>query len=105
MRKRDREVPMPLSGYHSAFSALFAVLLWLTIARCCESSPLGTSRLKPDRQSRRAVDVQRFARLPRFGAGQLDISDALQEIRQRDLGFEPRQGRAQTEVNAVAERD
>src|SRR5579883_961029 len=70
---------------------------------------LGGSRsfggIEADRQPRRAVYVQRFSRLPRFGALKPYIRGARQELGQRHARLQTRKWRTQAKVNPVAKRD
>ena len=58
-----------------------------------------------DRQADRAVDMQRFARLPRLVVRNLEALSPLQEMRKSDPGLQPREGRTNTKVDAVPESD
>src|SRR5205085_3855914 len=68
-----------------------------------DSASLASPRLEPDRQPRRAQDVQGLARLPRLVARQANVVQPLEQVGQGDPRFEPRQGGAEAEVDAVAE--
>ena len=60
---------------------------------------------EPYRQAIRPVHMQRFPRLPRRSARELEDAHPLEEFRQRHPGFQPRERRAEAEVDAMSNCD